>query len=56
MRQTAHVLSREAFDAWVRRASRTGTGGGAAGGAGGEGADEQSGPAAGGESAKDLFM
>ena len=37
MRQTAHVLSRPAFDAWVRRASRQGAaGGGAAAGGGGQ--------------------
>jgi cytochrome c oxidase subunit 2 len=56
MRQTAHVLSREDFDAWVRRASRTGTAGGNASGAGGEGTDEESGPAASDESAKQLFV
>ena len=37
MRQTAHVMSRPAFDAWVRRASRQGAGGGAAAGGGGGG-------------------
>ncbi len=31
MRQTAHVLSRPAFDAWVRRASRQGAAGGGGG-------------------------
>jgi cytochrome c oxidase subunit 2 len=37
MRQTAHVMSRPAFDAWVRRASRQGAaGGGGAGGGGGQ--------------------
>jgi cytochrome c oxidase subunit II len=57
MRQTAHVLSREDFDAWVRRASRTGTAGGQAGGAGGEGTDEESaGTGSTDESAKQLFV
>ena len=56
MRQTAHVLSQEDFDAWVRRASRTGTAGGQAGGAGGQGTDEQSGGGASDESAKELFV
>ena len=37
MRQTAHVMSRPAFDAWVRRASRQGAGGGAAAGGRGGG-------------------
>jgi cytochrome c oxidase subunit II len=43
MRQTAHVLSRGDFDAWVQRASRSGqqAGGGGGGGDGGGGGGEE---------------
>jgi cytochrome c oxidase subunit II len=51
MRQTAHVMRKPDFDAWVRRASRQG-GGGGGGGAGGGGGGGQTGA---GPDAKTLF-
>jgi cytochrome c oxidase subunit II len=44
MRQTAHVMSRPAFAAWVRRASAQGGGGAGGGGAGGGGGQKGAAP------------